>query len=134
MCAGELPNLAADQDPTRFLHAISGLAGSAGMVLEAWSRMKVETSRGRARVKTEVRKCAHEAVMGSKKALHAYLKGLETFNTSALLGEDRRRGESLFDPNASLQLRASEWDSLLKHDKPSYRLCTKPSTLVVPKG
>ena len=128
------PTLLLTRTQQGFCMTISGLAASAGMVLEARSRMKVESSRGRARVKTKVRKCAHEAVMGSKKALHAYLKGLETFSTSALLGEDRRRGESLFGPSASLQLRAGEWDSILKHDKLSYRLCTKPFTLVVPKG
>ena len=85
--------------------------------------MKVEASRDRARVTAKFRKWALEAVMGSKKAALAHLKGLETLNTPALLGEDRRDGEKLFDFDASVQLRADE----------NYRDCTKPSTPVAPK-
>ena len=55
--------------------------------------------------------------MGSKKAALPYLKGLETLNTPALLGGDRRDGETLFDPDASVQLRPDEWDRLWQHDK-----------------
>ena len=79
-----------------------------GMVLEVGSRMKFEASRDRARVYAQVRKWVLEAAMGSKKAAHAYLKGSETVNTPAMLGEDRRNGESLFDPNASVQMRPDE--------------------------
>ena len=59
------------------------------MVLETGSRQKIEASRDRARVNAKVRKWALEVVMGSKKAAHAFLKGLETANTPALLGMSR---------------------------------------------
>ena len=103
---------------------ISVLAGFRGLnfvsvevttsvVLEAGSRMKIEAPRDRARVK----KWALEVAMGSKKAAHAYLKGLETANKPALLREDRRDGETLFDPDASVQMRADEWDRIWLRDK-----------------
>ena len=44
------------------------------------------------------------------------LKGLETANT-ALLGEDRRDGETLFDLDASVPMRADEWDRIWLRDK-----------------
>ena len=37
--------------------------------------------------------------MASMKAAHACLKDYENANTPALLGEDRRDGETVFDPN-----------------------------------
>ena len=79
--------------------------------------MKFEASRDRARVNAEVRKWALESVMGSKKVAHAYLKVSETINTPAMLGEDRRDGETLFDPNAAVQLRADGWDKIWQRDK-----------------
>ena len=117
-----------DRDPTRILHDdlwSRGLRGLeffsseviTGMVLEAGSRMKFEASRDRARVNAKIRTWAFEAVVASKKAAHAFLKGLETFNTPALLGEDRRDGETLFDLNASVHLRADEWDRIWQPDK-----------------
>ena len=54
------------------------------MVLDAGSRLNVEASRDRTRVNAEVRKWALEAVMGSKKAAHAFLVGWETVNTPAM--------------------------------------------------
>ena len=115
-CAGERPTIpVSDQDPTRIMHddlwsrrlrgvEFVSVEAIEVMVLEAGSRMKIEASRDRARVNAKVRKWALEAVMGSKKAAHACLKGLETLNTPALLGEDRGDGEKLFDPDASVQL------------------------------
>ena len=76
--------------------------------------MKIEASRNRAPVNAKVRKWALEAVMGPKKAAHAYLKGSETINTPVMLGEG---GETLFDPNASVKLRAVEWDRIWQRDK-----------------
>ena len=52
-----------------------------------------------------------------RKRRTAYLKGLETLNTPALLGEDCRDGENLFDPDASVQLRADEWDRIWQRDR-----------------
>ena len=85
--------------------------------------MKNEASRDRARdlarVNANVRKGAHEAVMGSKKATRAYLKGLETH---------------LFDPKTSVQLRGqtsgTEFGNATRLSSRDY---TKPSTLAVPK-
>ena len=102
-CAGELPTVpASDQDPTRLLHddlgsrrplgvALVSVKVITGMVLSAGSRMKTEASRDRARVDATVRKWALEAVMDSKKAAHAYLKGSETSNTPAGRGSPRWR-------------------------------------------
>ena len=73
--------------------------------------MKFDASRDRARVN------ALEAVTGFKKAVHPCLKGFEIVKTLAVLEEDRRNGESLFDPNASLQLRADEWNRIWQRDK-----------------
>ena len=55
--------------------------------------------------------------MSSKKAAHAYLKGSEAVHTLAMLGEDRRDGETLFDHNAPVQLRADEWNRTWQRDK-----------------
>ena len=120
-CAAELPTIpVSDQVPTRILHddlwcrTLRGVEFVSvevitGTVQEAGSRMKSEASRDRARVNAKVRKWSL-ARLGSKKAAHAYLKGSKTVNTPALLGEDRRDGETLFDPNASVQLWADEWE------------------------
>ena len=75
--------------------------------------VKFEAARDRALVYAKVRMLAFEAVMGSKKAAHAHLKGPETVNAPAMLGEDRRSGESLFDPNASVHFHVDEWDKIL---------------------
>ena len=80
-----------------------------GKVLEGGSRQKFAESRDRARANARVRKWALEAVMGFKRAAHAHLKGLENFSTPAVLGEDRRDGRTLVDPNASVRMRADEW-------------------------
>ena len=69
------------------------------------------------RVNAKGRKWALEAVMGSKEAAHAYLKGSEAVNASAMLGEGRRDGETLFDLKASVQLRADEWDRTWYRDE-----------------
>ena len=63
--------------------------------------------------------------MGSKKAAHAYLKGLETLNTPALLGEDCGDGENLFDPDASVQLRQTSGTESGSATGLSYRDCTE---------
>ena len=109
-CAGELPTVpASDQDPTRILHddlwsrklrVVEFVRTDVitGMVLEAGSRMKIEASRGPARVNARVRKWALEAVMGSKKAARAYLKGSGSIRREGEgegegEGEKRRAGE-----------------------------------------
>ena len=121
LCAGELLTIpAADQDPTRILHddlwsrRLRGIEFVSvevitGMVLEAWSRMKFEASRDRARRSGN----GHSRLpMGIQES-----GGSETINTPAMLGEDRRDGETLFDPDASVQLRADEWDEIWQRDK-----------------
>ena len=75
----------------------------------------MEASRDRARVSARVRRWALEAVMGSKKAAHASLN-LENANTTALLGENHRDGETLLDPNASVHMRADEWNKIWQRD------------------
>ena len=141
--AGELPTIpVSEQDPTRILHddlwsrrlrgvEFVSIEVITGMVLEAGSRMKFEASRDRARVNAEVRKWALEAVMGSKKAAHAHLKLSETINTPAMLGEDRRDGETLFDTQCTgVQLRVGEWENFGNATRPSCLDCIKPFTRV----
>ena len=64
--------------------------------------------------------------MAPKKAAHACLKWSESSNTPSTLGEDRRDGETLFDPTASVQLWADEWDrGFGKRDRAEQpRLCS----------
>ena len=56
-------------------------------------------------------------MMVSKKAAHACLKGSEAVNTPAMLEEGRRDGETLFDPQASVQMQADEWDRIWQCDE-----------------
>ena len=144
-CAGELPAIpASDHHPTRIVHddlwsrrlrgvELVSTEVITGMVLEAGSRMKFEASQDRARVNVKVRKWALGAVMGAKKAAHAYLKVSETINTPAMLGEDRRDGETPFVPQcigASVQLIGPKFGNAAR---PSYLVCIKPFTRVGPK-
>ena len=78
------------------------------MVLEAESRLKVEAARARACVNAGVREVSLRGGDGIQKAAHAHLKGLENADTPALLGEDRRDGEALFDPNEPVQTRVGD--------------------------